>query len=404
MKINYRYTLFCVLALTLSCETKSQNKNLTPNNSVEKELPNSQDLKPAFEGQTRIQGVKTTTKFHVDILNDKLGRPWGITQLKDGRFLTTEKSGFFNLLSADGKIIKKIVGLPKVDPSGQGGLLDVALDPDFEESRMVFWTFSEPFENGNLTSVAKGKLSDDETKIEDPKVIFRATPSYKGKLHYGSRIVFDKNGNLFVSTGERSDKATRPLAQDLSTYLGKIIRITKDGAAAKDNPFISEKDVKPEIYSYGHRNVQGLAIDPSTGELWNSEFGPRGGDEINLIKAGKNYGWPDITYGLEYSGDKIGKHITQKEGMEQPVYYWDPVISPSGITFYTGNIKEWNNNLFLACLSGEHIDRIILKNDKVVGEERLLEDMGERFRDVLNGNNGSLYAITDSGKLIKISQ
>ncbi|QIG90053.1 PQQ-dependent sugar dehydrogenase [Chryseobacterium sp. POL2] len=404
MKINIKISIFSILAILFSCESKSQNKNTYQNNSVETEKPNSTDLKPAFSGQTRIAAVKTNTAYKVETLNEKLGRPWGITQLDDGRFLITEKSGFLHLVSADGQYVKKIIGLPKVDASGQGGLLDVAVDPDFANNRILFWTFSEPFENGNLTSVAKGKLSLDETQIENPQVIFRATPSYNGKLHYGSRIVFDTSGHLFVSTGERSDKVTRPLAQDLTTYLGKIVRITKEGKAVVDNPFVGKTDVKPEIYSYGHRNVQGLAIDSSTGELWNSEFGPRGGDEINLIKPGKNYGWPDITYGIEYSGNNIGKHITQKEGMEQPVYYWDPVISPSGITFYTGTIDEWKNNLFLACLSGEHIDRIVIKDNKVVGEERLLDDKGERFRDILDGKDGNLYTITDSGKLMKISK
>lgn len=402
MKIKLNTVLIGLIGLLFSCDSKSQNQDTTINQSVETENPNSTDLKPAFEGQTRIAGVKTSTPYSIEILNAKLGRPWGITQLQDGRFLITEKTGFINLVSADGKTIQKIDGLPKVDYSGQGGLLDIAIDPDFATTRMIYWTFSEPFEKGNLTSVAKGKLSTSENKIENPQVIFRATPSYNGNLHYGSRLVFDKDGNIFVSTGERSDEETRPLAQDNTTYLGKIVKITKDGNAAAGNPFINDKNAKPEIYSYGHRNVQGLAIDSSTGELWNSEFGPRGGDEINLIKPGKNYGWPIITYGIEYSGGHIGQHITQKEGMEQPVYYWDPVISPSGITFYTGNINEWRNNLFLACLSGQHIDRLVIKDNKVIGEERLLEKEGERFRDLLDAKDGALYAITDSGKLYKI--
>lgn len=404
MKISQNTAFIGLIALLFSCDSKSQNQITSTSKSVETEKPNSADLKPAFEGQTRIAAVTTSTPYSTEILNTKLGKPWGITQLPDGRFLITEKTGFINLVSADGKTIQKIEGLPKVDFSGQGGLLDIALDPDFATTRMIYYTFSEPFEKGNLTSVGKGKLSLTENKIENPQVIFRATPSYNGKLHYGSRLVFDKDGNLFVSTGERSDKETRPLAQDNTTYLGKIVKITKDGKAAVGNPLINDKNAKPEIYSYGHRNVQGLAIDSSTGELWNSEFGPRGGDEINLIKPGKNYGWPIITYGIEYSGSNIGQHITQKEGMEQPIYYWDPSISPSGITFYTGHITEWKNNLFLACLSGEHIDRLVIKDNKVIGEERLLEKEGERFRDVLDAKDGALYAITDSGKLYKISK
>lgn len=390
---------------TISCQqnTASQEgEKPNQNPSVETNKPNT-NYKPAFEGQTRIGAVKTTTPFEFSVITENLGKPWGIINLPDGRFLITEKSGYMNLVSADGKKTSKITGLPQVDASGQGGLLDVALDPDFQTNRVIFWSYSEPFGKGNLTSVAKGKLSQDETKIENPQVIFRATPDYKGTLHYGSRLAFDKDGNLFVSTGERSDKETRVYAIKPDNYLGKIIKITKDGKPAPGNPFIGKEGYKPEIYTYGHRNPQGLALDEK-GQLWETEFGPRGGDEVNLIQAGKNYGWGDVTYGLEYSGDQINAGTTQKEGTEQPVYYWDPSISPSGITFYTGTIDEWKNNLFIGNLSGQHIARIVIKDNKVVGEERLLEKENQRFRDVLNGIDGNLYAITDSGKLYKISK
>ncbi|MBN9337298.1 MAG: PQQ-dependent sugar dehydrogenase [Chryseobacterium sp.] len=389
---------FCFSTILVSCQEKESIKNLPP---VEKEKPNS-DYKPAFVGQTRVMGYKTQTEYNVDVINKSLGKPWGIVQLPNHNFLVTEKTGFINLVSPDGKSVTKITGLPKVDSRGQGGLLDIVIDPDFENNQTIYWTFSEPYEKGNLTSVGKGLLSGN--KIVNPIVIFRATPSYDGRLHYGSRLAFDKSGNLFVSTGERSDLETRPLAQDLKAYLGKIIKIDKNGKPAAGNPFIGNSKAQPEIYSYGHRNPQGIAIHPETGELWETEMGPRGGDEINLIKAGKNYGWAKITYGIEYSGEKINNGLTKKEGLEQPVYYWDPVISPSGITFYTGNIQEWKNNLFIACLSGEKINRIILENNKVVGEERLLEDQHERFRDVFDGKDGNLYAITDSGKLYRISK
>ena len=392
------FSCLCLFSILVSCQEKD---NLKESASPETHAPNT-DYKPAFPGQTRAKAFKTKVEIKVDIINTNLGKPWGMTQLPDGNFLITEKTGFMNLVSQDGKKITKITGMPKVDSRGQGGLLDITIDPDFKNNKTIFWTFSEPYEKGNLTSVAKGILTSD--KVENVQVIFRATPSYDGRLHYGSRLVFDKQGNLFVSTGERSDLETRPLAQNLKAYLGKIIKIDKDGKPADGNPFIGNKNAKPEIYSYGHRNPQGLAIHPVTGELWETEFGPRGGDEINLIKAGKNYGWPIITYGIEYSGDKINNGLTKKEGLEQPVYYWDPVISPSGITFYTGNIDEWKNNLFIACLSGEKIDRIIIENDKVIGEEWLLEDQHERFRDVFNGSDGNLYAITDSGKLYRISK
>ena len=390
--------VFCLGFLFVSCQQKESVKNLPP---VETEKPNS-DNKPAFAGQTRIMGYKTQTPYKVDVINHNLGKPWGISQLPDGNFLITEKSGYINLVSKDGKSVTKITGLPKVDSRGQGGLLDIVIDPDFDKNQTIYWSFSEPYEKENLTSVGKGVLNGN--KIINSKMIFRATPSYDGRLHYGSRLAFDKTGNLFVSTGERSDLETRPLAQDLKAYLGKIIKIDKKGKPAAGNPFIGSNKAQPEIFSYGHRNPQGIAIHPETCELWETEMGPRGGDEINHIQAGKNYGWLTITYGIEYSGEKINNGVTKKDGLEQPVYYWDPVISPSGITFYTGNIEEWKNNLFIACLSGEKINRIILENNKVVGEERLLEDQGERFRDVYDGKDGNLYAITDSGKLYRISK
>ena len=355
--------VFCLGFLFVSCQQKESVKNLP---LVETEKPNS-DYKPAFAGQTRVMGYKTQTPYKVDVINHNLGKPWGIAQLPDGNFLITEKSGYINLISKDGKSVTKITGLPKVDSRGQGGLLDIVIDPDFDKNQTIYWSFSEPYEKGNLTSVGKGVLNGN--KILNSKVIFRATPSYDGRLHYGSRLAFDKTGNLFVSTGERSDLETRPLAQDLKAYLGKIIKIDKEGKPAAGNPFIESNKAQPEIFSYGHRNPQGIAIHPETGELWETEMGPRGGDEINHIQAGKNYGWPTITYGIEYSGEKINNGLTKKDGLEQPVYYWDPVISPSGITFYTGNIEEWKNNLFIACLSGEKINRIILVNNIKLSEK-----------------------------------
>lgn len=398
--------LFISLSLLVSCQNKTNDpENGSPQTGtapVETQQANT-NYPPAFPGQTRIGAVKTQTPYQTDIIAENLGRPWGIINLPDGRFLITEKSGYMNIVSADGKNVSKITGFPKVDAASQGGMLDVALDPDFKTNRMIFWSFSEPYGKGNLTAVAKGRLSDDEKTIQNPQVIFRATPDYDGKLHYGSRLLFDKDGNLFVSTGERSDKVTRALAQKTDNYLGKILRITKDGKAAPGNPFLGKEGYKPEIYAYGIRNPQGLAFDEK-GQLWENEFGPRGGDELNLIQPGKNYGWGDVTYGIEYSGEKVGAGITQKEGTEQPVYYWDPVISPSGMAFYTGNLTEWKDNLFIGCLSGQHIDRLIIRNNKVVGEERLLEKENQRFRDVLNGSDGNLYAITDSGKLYRISK
>ncbi|ASK31102.1 glucose dehydrogenase [Chryseobacterium sp. T16E-39] len=404
MRVKKFYVPILSFLLVLSsCKKNTANaQKLSNDGSVETEKPNS-NYKPAFAGQTRIKAVKTSTPYNVEVLNKEFDRPWGIINLPDGRFLITEKSGYMNVVSQDGKLVSKISGFPKVDSKGQGGMLDVALDPDFKTNNMIYFSFSEPFGKGNLTSVAKGKLSKDLKNIEEVKVIFRAEPSYDGDKHYGSRLAFDKDGYLFVSTGERSDKETRVYAQKTDNYLGKILKITKDGKAAPGNPFIGKAGFKPEIYAYGIRSPQGLAFDPQ-GNLWDVEMGPRGGDEINLILPGKNYGWGDVTYGIEYSGAKVGEGITQKAGTEQPVYYWDPVISPSGVMFYTGNIEEWKGNLFIGCLSGEHINRIVMKDKKVVGEERLLADQKERFRDVLDGMDGNIYAISDSGKLYRISK
>jgi aldose sugar dehydrogenase len=292
-----------------------------------------------------------------------------------------------------------------VNSEGQGGLLGICIDPDFASNRMVYWAFSEPSAAGNLTAAAKGKLSADETKIEGATVFYRATPAYKGTLHYGGRILFTKDGNLILSTGERSDLETRPQAQDINSGLGKVIRITKEGKPAAGNPFEGKSGARPELYSYGHRNVQSIALNPATGDLWEAEFGPRGGDELNRIEPGKNYGWPTITYGIEYSGEKVGEAIQQKEGLEQPVYYWDPVVSPSGMTFYSSdNIPEWKNNLFIACLSGMHIARIVIENNKVVGEERLLASENQRFRAVTEGTDGALYAVTEQGRLYRVAK
>lgn len=370
---------------------------------VETKNPNSA-YKPAFPGQTRIKGVKTITSYKTEKINTDLSRPWAVIPLPDGRLLISEKGGTMQIVKADGEKVKKITGFPKVDDDGQGGMLDVALDPDFTKNKMIYWSFSEKQDKGNLTAVAKGKLNEEEGKVENPVVIFRATPALRSSLHFGSRLVFDKNGYLFVSTGERSIMEGRKQAQWLTSGLGKIFRITKEGKPAPGNPFINQSGVMPEIYAYGIRNPQGLDINPVTGELWESEFGPRGGDEVNIIRAGKNYGWPTITYGIEYSGEKVGEGIQQKAGMEQPVYYWDPVLSPSGMVFYRGNaIPEWKNNLFIGGLSSQHICRLVIENNKVVGEERLLTEQKERFRDVAY-NNGMLYAITDNGKLFRISR
>lgn len=405
-------SLVFIVTVFFSCNKADSSKddNVPPDTNtlppVETDPANT-NYKPAFKGQTRIGGVETMTSYGFDIIAKDLKAPWGIVSLPDGRLLITETSGTMRIVNpVSGTLSEAITGIPSVDDRGQGGLLGLAIAPDFSTSRMVYWVFSEKASNGTHTAVGKGRLANDEKMIENAQVIYRALPTYDGILHYGGRIVFDSNGNLFVSTGERSDKETRPQAQDLKSALGKILHITPNGQAVAGNPFEGQAGKLPEIYSYGHRNPQGLAIHPKTGELWNSEFGPMGGDEINRIKAGANYGWPVITYGLEYSEDPIGNPpIQQKKGMEQPIYYWDPVLSPSGMTFYTGSkMPEWENNLFIGGLSSTHIARIVIKDNKVVGEERLLEREGQRFRDITQGKDGALYAITQAGRLYKIDK
>jgi glucose/arabinose dehydrogenase len=374
--------------------TKAPVEKLPPNNSYS----------PAFKGQTRIEGIKTKTTLDVKVLAEGLKRPWGITILPDGRLLITEKTGTMKIVTTSGMVSEPITGLPAVNSGGQGGLLGLTTDPAFSKNRIVYWVFSEKTSTGNLTAVAKGTLSVDEKKMENVSVIYRADPAHPSMGHYGGRILVDKTGNLLVTTGERSNLETRPQAQYLTSANGKVLRITKDGKPAPGNPVLGA-GAKPEIYSYGHRNVQNLAFHPVTGDIWTAEFGPMGGDELNLVKPGKDYGWPAITYGLEYSGAKVGEGIQQKEGMEQPVYYWNPSISPSGMSFYSGNmISEWKNNLFIGALSGKHILRLVIKDNKVVGEERLLADQNQRFRSTMQGKDGALYAITDEGRLYRIAK
>ncbi|GAA4309071.1 PQQ-dependent sugar dehydrogenase [Compostibacter hankyongensis] len=403
-------TAICFIAVNtvLSCRNhtaaSAQHNAADSLPPVETQKPNI-GYKSAFAGQTRVGAIKTKTPLSVTVIDNSLDHPWGICNLPDGRFLISQKKGTMRIESPDGKSHKEVTGFPPVVPDGQGGLLDVNIDPQFSSNRMIYWDYSEKTSGGTLLAVAKGKLSADETKVENPTVIYRATPAFKGALQFGSRILFDKQGNLFVSTGERSAKEIRVQAQELNSSLGKVIHITKDGKPVPGGPFAHKAGARPEIYAYGFRNPEGMTWNPQTGEIWEAEFGPRGGDEVNIIRAGKNYGWPVITYGIEYSGDKVGDGIQQKAGMEQPVYYWDPSVSPSGITFYTGNaIPEWKGNLFIGCLSGSHITRLAIKNNKVVGEEWLLGDLGERFRALITGKDGALYAVTDNGKLYRIAR
>ncbi len=409
MKQKNLFLLSGIILLLSSCQYNNSNPALTNTMDgdqlppVETRKPNT-NYKPAFAGQTRINGVKTTTGYKVDKIGEKMGQAWAVVPMPDGRLLLTFRKGYMQIHTTDGALVKKITGFPKVDDNGQGGLLDVAPDPSFNTNKTIYWSFSEPNGKGNLMAVAKGQLNEKNGTIDNASVIFRAAPALQSVLHFGSRLLFDKNGYLFVSTGERSILEGRAQAQLLSSGLGKIFHITKEGKPAPGNPFTTTAGAVPEIYAYGIRNCQSLDIHPVTGDLWEAEFGPRGGDELNIIKSGKNYGWPVITYGIEYSGEKVGDALQQKAGMEQPIYYWDPTLSPSGMTFYKSkDIPEWENNLFIGGLSGQHIARLVIKNNKVTGEERLLADKNERFRDVAF-YKGMLFAVTDGGSMYRISK
>lgn len=412
MKSKIQIVAFIIMLLSFTACSKNNKDNENPpspepetpatGKPVETNPPNS-NYASAFSGQTRINSVVTATPYQGKVIASNLNAPWGITNLPDGRLLITEKSGTMRIATTSGTLGNAITGIPAVNSSGQGGLLGLCIDPQFTSNRMVYWVFSENVTGGTLTAVAKGKLSNDEKTIENATVIYRAIPAANSTLHYGGRILFDATGNLLVTTGERSNTDTRPFAQSVSAAIGKVLRITTTGAAAPGNPTFAGTGALSELYSIGHRNPQGLAIHPVTGDVWEGEFGPRGGDEINRIEPGKNYGWPTITYGIEYSGEPIGTQ--QKTGLEQPVYYWDPVISPSGMTFYKGNrIPEWQNNLFIGALSGMHIARLVIVNNKVTGEERLLASENQRFRDITQGLDGALYAVTDGGRLYRIDK
>ncbi len=363
--------------------------------------PANTNFSPYFEGQTRTKGIKTQTEYTITLLSEGLESPWGIDVLPNGTFVITEKFGTIRLFE-NGTLSDKIFVANEIETSGQGGLLDVLVSPDFESNGLIYFTLAEKTNQGSLTAVAKAQLSLDTKTISNFEIIYRATPYFSGNNHYGSRIVFDNDGNLFVSTGDRQSLETRPNAQILDNGHGKILHIDTDGNALYNNPFYTDSNVHNEIYSLGHRNIQGLAIHPLTGELWANEMGPQGGDELNRIESGKNYGWPIISYGEEYSGSPIGNGISFKEGLEQPVYYWDPVIAPAGMIFYNSDvIKEWENNLFIGGLKGQHIARLLIKDNKVIGEERIAESEGQRFRDITVGLDGALYTITDSGRLYR---
>lgn len=324
--------------------------------------------------------------------------PWAMAFLPDGRFLVTERVGRLRLVTPDGRISPPLEGLPEIDTVQQGGLFDVVLDPDFATNRLVYLSYAERGPGGTGTAVARGRLG--EGRLEEVQVIYRQEPKLDGGEHFGSRLVFSREGYLFVTLGDRGQ---RDRAQDLSVALGKIVRIRPDGSVPPDNPFVGRPGARPEIWSYGHRNVQGAALHPDTGQLWIAEHGPMGGDEINTPRAGRNYGWPVVTYGVDYSGEPIGEG-TSKPGMEEPVFHWNPSIAPGGMTFYTGDrFPQWHGRLFVGSLKFGSLSRLDLDGEQVVREERILEGL-PRLRDVRQGPDGFLYVLTETwnGRLLRL--
>jgi len=383
---------------------------------------NAPEQKPAFPGQTRACAVNSNVAFDVTVLAKGLDRPWAVEPLPNGDFLITEKPGRLRIISAKGEVGEPIGGLlpvgqggvsaasgqgglPPITARGQGGLLDVALSPNFERDRTIFWSFSEQRTGGSGTSVARGRLTEDRRNLEQVRVIFRAMPTYNNGLHFGSRLAFGPDGKLYITLGDRFDRPNRPKVQQLDNHLGKIIRINPDGSAPEDNPFAKQQGAMPEIWTLGHRNLQSAAFDEQ-GRLWTVEHGARGGDELNLIEKGKNYGWAVVSYGEEYSGEPLAGAVTRRKGYEDPVYYWDPVIAPSGAQFYTGNaFPAWRGNLFIGGLASQRLVRLAIRDNRVIGEEHLLTDRGQRIRDVRQGPDGALYVVTDetNGELWKIT-
>ena len=366
---------------------------------------NAPNQRPAFEGQTRTCGVTSNVAYQVTVLARGLVHPWAVEPLPDGDLLVTERPGRLRIITAAGQLGEPITGLPEVDARGQGGLLDVALSPSFANDRTIYWSYAEPRQGGNGTAVARGVLAADRRSVGSVQVIFRAMPTYDGTMHYGSRLAFGPDGKLFITLGERSDTPMRPQAQQPGSHMGKIIRINPDGSVPDDNPLVGESGARPEIWTLGHRNVQAAAFD-DRGRLWAIEHGTRGGDELNLIEKGKNYGWPIVAYGIEYAGGPIPGAVTARDGYEQPVYYWDPVIAPSGAQFYSGRaFPDWRGSLFIGAMKETRLVRLTLDGNRVSGEEHLLADRGQRVRDVREGPDGALYLVTDeeNGELWKVA-
>lgn len=388
-----------------SREQSRPQAGLTSGSPVETGPRSVPEFQPAFPGQTRASAVKTRTALQVTEIASGFDKPWAIAFLPDGRMLVTEKPGQLRIVTAGGRTSDPVSGLPVVDARRQGGLLDVELAPDFRGSNQIYWTYYEPRQGGNGLAVARGRLVDGpKPRVENVQVVFRMLPTLESTLHAGGRMVWSRDGKLFVTLGERSILPGRVQAQTLDSHFGKIVRINPDGSIPRDNPFVGQAGARPEIWSSGHRNILAAALD-ARGRLWEVEMGPRGGDELNRPEAGKDYGWPTIGYGEEYSGASIHK-TTQAAGMQQPIYYWDPVISPSGMTIYSGKLfPEWRGDIFIGGLSSKALVRLVMNGDQVMGEERLLTERNVRVREVVEGPDGALYLLTDAenGSLLKIT-
>jgi aldose sugar dehydrogenase len=371
---------------------------------IETRPPEKKDNRPSFPEQTRAP-YRATAPFNVTTLINNMHAPWSLAFLPEGNILVTERlPGTMRILDTGGALSEPLSGVSVVASAAAKdiGLLDVVLDPGFVRNHRIFFTFFDFIDGTDSnTCVARARLDESKGALTDVSVIFRAQPAMPSKRlggKTGGRIAIGRDGNLFVTIGDRSDSPPWDVAQRLDTDLGKIIHITPDGAPAPDNPFIGKPGVLPEIWAYGTRSQEGLAFDPGTGRLWETEHGPRGGDELNIIEKGQNYGWPVIVHGIDYPGTVIGEGITHKEGMQDPVYYWDPVIAPSGLAFYTGNLfPQWKNSVFVGGLRGMVLDRLTLANGKIVAEEPLLTDLRARIRDVRVGPDGAVYVLTDSG-------
>lgn len=401
--LSLRVSTFAAVLLFAACGASQESRGQT--GAAVRQGEANTDYAPAFAGQTRAPEARSGVTIRSEEIASGLVDPWAIVFLPDGRMLVTERPGRLRVVTREGVVSAPVTGLPDVDSRGQGGLLDVILSPSFLQDRLIYWSYAEPRGDGaNGTSVARGRLSEDASRVENVSVIFQQNPAWRSNGHFGSRLVFDREGRLYVTLGDRQQDEPRELAQDLSAHLGKVIRINADGSVPSDNPFVGRSGARAEIWSYGHRNVQGADLHPETGELWTIEHGPRGGDELNVTRAGLNYGWPVISYGIEYRGGPVNSGISAREGLEQPLYYWDPVIAPGDMDFYRGQLFPWRGDVLIAGLRTQALVRLDLDGERVVGEERFELGVG-RIRDIAESEDGALWIVTDedNGRVLRLT-